>query len=89
VVEEAFYVQRNFAGQQELLAIELSGHFFLERFMKELAEDNDDGQHEEERQDKRHGGEQLFLAQRAEKALKHGLMYFQRRGNVKRLKPDL
>ena len=57
--------------------------------MKELAEDNDDGQHEEERQDKRHGGEQLFLAQRAEKALKHGLMYFQRRGNVKRLKPDL
>lgn len=49
--DKALDVHRHFAGEQQLLFVELPGHFLLERLMEKLSEDDDEGKHDEEGQD--------------------------------------
>jgi len=56
MVDEAFYVHCHFARQQELLLVELNGHFFLEGLVKELSENDNKREYEQKRQDDYRGG---------------------------------
>ena len=83
VIDEFLDIHRHFAGEQKLLFVELPGHFFLERLMEKLSEDDDEGEDDEERQDDYRGSQELFLLEGADKALKHEVIYCQWRAKVK------
>jgi hypothetical protein len=48
-------------GKEELLLVELIGHFFLERLVKELTEDDDEGEDDQKGQNDPRGHEELLL----------------------------
>jgi hypothetical protein len=83
VVYEALDVHRYFTGEQQLLLIELFGHFLLKGLVEKLPEYDDERQYNEESQNERRGSKELFLLERANKALKHEVIYCQKRGKVK------
>jgi len=76
MINERFNVLCDFPGEQKLLLVELPCHLFLERLMKELSENDNQGKHKEKCQDKGRRREQLFLFKELNYPLKHGIMYF-------------
>jgi hypothetical protein len=80
MVDEAFYVHCHFARQQELLLVELSGHFFLERLVKELSENDNKRKYEQKRQDDYRGGYKFFLFEDVNDTLNHELIYIEKLG---------
>jgi hypothetical protein len=86
MIDETFYIYSHFTGEEELLLVELTGHFLLERLMKELPQDDDEGENNEENENKPCGGEVFLLFYDTEDALKHRVIYSQNRQKVKKLK---
>jgi hypothetical protein len=48
VVEESFHVDGDLLGEEELLLVELLSHGVLERLVKELSENDDEGEYDQE-----------------------------------------
>ena len=61
MVHKALDVHRYFAGQQQLLLVELFRHLVLERLMEELSKNNDKRENNEQGKDENRRREQLSL----------------------------
>jgi len=84
VVEESFHVDGDLLGEQELLLVELFRHRILERLVKELSENDDEGEYDQEEEYDAGWSKKPVFLEGPEQAW-HGLLYFQNMSDVKGL----
>jgi hypothetical protein len=85
VIDICLDIHRYFTGKQQLLLVELFGHFLLQRLVEELSKNDDKRKDKEQHEDKQRGGKKFLLLENENKALKHGVIYCTKRWIVKQL----